>query len=64
MKKILVINGPNLNMLGLREPEIYGYESYDDLVNYVSGYAKGKAEVDFYENALTTSHRGNGNCDR
>lgn len=33
--KVLVINGPNLNMLGIREPNIYGNKSYKELVGYI-----------------------------
>lgn len=38
--KILVINGPNLNVLGYREPDIYGTKTYKDLVKYIKGEAK------------------------
>ena len=34
--KLLIINGPNLNMLGLREPDIYGKQTYADLEAYVA----------------------------
>ncbi|MBQ2451522.1 MAG: type II 3-dehydroquinate dehydratase [Lachnospiraceae bacterium] len=40
--KILVINGPNLNMLGIREPDHYGKETYSDLVNKIETYCSEK----------------------
>lgn len=40
--KILVLNGPNLNMLGIREPDHYGKETYSDLENKIKKYCAEK----------------------
>ena len=53
--KIYVINGPNLNMLGIREPEHYGKTSYSELVNTVTEHAKSVGcEVTVYQ----SNHEG------
>ena len=53
--KILVINGPNLNMLGIREPGIYGTENYNSLLEKISAHAKEKnIETDFFQ----SNHEG------
>lgn len=50
MKKILVINGPNLNMLGIREPELYGKKDYAALCEYVNECAKElDVDVEIYQ---------------
>lgn len=48
--KILIINGPNLNMTGLREPEIYGSETLDGINAEIAAYAKAKGiETEFFQ---------------
>ena len=55
MAKILVIHGPNLNMLGQREPDVYGDLTIDDINAQIEIMAKDKkTEVDFYQ----SNHEG------
>ena len=53
--KILVINGPNLNMLGIREPDIYGKKTYAELEKLIYGCcAERGIEVEIYQ----SNHEG------
>ena len=68
---IMIINGPNLNMLGTREPNIYGYETYNDLCAYLKKLSsdynfsctiyqtnyEGKI-IDYLQEAMTNQYDG------
>jgi 3-dehydroquinate dehydratase-2 len=55
MLKIRVINGPNINMLGIREPEIYGRTTYDDLVKMIKDHA---ADIGVEVEVMQSNHEG------
>ncbi len=53
--KILVLNGPNLNMLGIREPDIYGKSTYADLIDMIKDHCDSKGiDVNFKQ----SNHEG------
>lgn len=53
--KFLVLNGPNINILGIREPEIYGRQSYDELCALIKEHAEELGvQVEFYQ----SNHEG------
>ena len=48
--KILVLNGPNLNLLGTREPAVYGTDSLEDIEKSLQSLAsKNSMDIDFYQ---------------
>ena len=48
--KFLIVNGPNINMLGIREPDIYGTLTYEGLLEYLKGEAaRLGCEVEFFQ---------------
>lgn len=55
MKNVLVLNGPNLNMLGVREKSIYGDRSYDEIVAYIE---KKASELDLNCDVFQSNHEG------
>lgn len=49
MKKILILNGPNLNLLGRREPTVYGHRSFDDFLDELRQHMEGRAELTYFQ---------------
>lgn len=53
--RFLIINGPNINMLGIREPQIYGKDTYEDLISFCKKVAEDKkVEVECFQ----SNHEG------
>jgi 3-dehydroquinate dehydratase-2 len=54
MKKVIIINGPNLNLLGKREEKIYGKKSFEDIKKDLENIVKGKAKLLYFQ----SNHEG------
>ncbi|WP_027348994.1 type II 3-dehydroquinate dehydratase [Halotalea alkalilenta] len=66
--RILLLHGPNLDLLGKRQPEIYGHETLQDIENKVRGHAFGRAEIECYQSnhegeLIEAIHRARQGCD-
>lgn len=55
MKTIFVINGPNLNLLGVREPDLYGKETYDGLLDEIRAHAEARGVTPVF---VQSNHEG------
>ena len=53
--KVLVINGPNLNMLGIREPDVYGKNTFSDLENFIK---KSAEDLSISVSLFQSNHEG------
>jgi 3-dehydroquinate dehydratase II len=53
MEQVLILNGPNLNLLGKREPEIYGYQSFEDFLETLRSQFSGLT-IDYFQ----SNHEG------
>ncbi len=55
MLRVIIINGPNLNLLGRREPEIYGEDSFEDFMIYLKGkFVDSDVELTYFQ----SNHEG------
>jgi len=54
MRKIIIINGPNLNLLGRREKEIYGEKSFEEIKRELDEIARGKVDILYFQ----SNHEG------
>lgn len=52
MKNILIINGPNLNMLGKREPHVYGTETLQDLIQWTENKIQSRATLTWFQSNI------------